>query len=56
MKALAEKCVELCQTIVSLIGSLRTEKGCMRCDFCGGMEDENELRILEEWEHPGEPG
>jgi quinol monooxygenase YgiN len=50
MKILPEKRVELCQTIVSLIGSLRTEKGCLRCDFCRGMEDENELRILEEWD------
>jgi len=50
MKVLAEKRVELCQTIVSLIGSLRTEKGCLRCDFCRGMEDENEPRILEEWD------
>ena len=50
MKVLAEKRLELCQTIVSLIGSLRTEKGCLRCDFCRGMEDENELRILEEWD------
>ena len=50
MKVLAEKRVELCQTIVSLIGSLRTEKGCLRCDFCQSMEDENELCILEEWD------
>jgi quinol monooxygenase YgiN len=50
MKVLAEKRVELCQTMVSLIGSLRTEKGCLRCDFCRSMEDENELRILEEWD------
>ena len=52
MKVLPEKRVELCQTIVSLIGSLRTEKGCVRCDFCKSMEDENELRILEEWDTP----
>ncbi|RPI66351.1 MAG: antibiotic biosynthesis monooxygenase [Geobacteraceae bacterium] len=50
MQVLAEKRVELCQTIVSLIGSLRTEKGCVRCDFCKSIEDENELRILEEWD------
>ena len=50
MQVLAEKRVELCQTIVSLIGSLRTEKGCVRCDFCKSMEDENELCILEEWD------
>jgi quinol monooxygenase YgiN len=50
MKVLAEKRKELSQTIVSLIGSLRTEKGCLRCEFCQGMENENELRILEEWD------
>jgi quinol monooxygenase YgiN len=50
MKVLAEKREELSQTIVSLIGSLRTEKGCQRCDFCQSMEDENELCIFEEWD------
>ena len=50
MKVLAEKRKELSQTIISLIGSLRAEKGCLRCDFCQGMEDENELCILEEWD------
>ena len=50
MKVLAEKRKELSQTIVSLIGSLRAEKGCLRCDFCQDMEDENELCILEEWD------
>jgi quinol monooxygenase YgiN len=50
MKVFSEKQKELSQTIVSLIGSLRTEKGCLRCDLCQGMEDENELRILEEWD------
>ena len=50
MKVLAEKRKELSQAIVSLIGSLRTEKGCRRCDFCQNMEDENELCILEEWD------
>ena len=53
MKVLAEKRVELSQTIVSLIGSLRTEKGCRRCDFCRSVEDENELCILEEWDTRG---
>jgi quinol monooxygenase YgiN len=46
MKVLAEKREELSQTI----GSLRTEKGCQRCDFCQSMEDENELCIFEEWD------
>jgi quinol monooxygenase YgiN len=42
MKVLAEKRRELSQTIALLIGSLRTEKGCRRCDFCRSMEDEME--------------
>jgi quinol monooxygenase YgiN len=50
MKVLAEKRKELCQTIALLIGSLRTEKGCGRCNFYRSMEDENELCILEEWD------
>jgi quinol monooxygenase YgiN len=50
MKVFAEKRKELSQTIVSLIGSLRTEKGCLRFDFCQSMENENELCILEEWD------
>ncbi len=50
MKVLAEKRKELSQTIASLIGSIRTEKGCKRCDFCQSMEDENELCLLEEWD------
>ncbi len=52
MKVLAEKQKELSQTISSLIGSIRTEKGCQRCDFCQSMENENELSLLEEWDTP----
>jgi len=50
MRVLAEKRKELSQTISSLIGSIRTENGCRRCDFCQSMEDENELSLLEEWD------
>ena len=50
MKVLAEKRLELSQTIASLIVSIRMEKGCQRCDFCQSMEDENELYLLEEWD------
>lgn len=50
MKVLSEKHLELSQTIASLIGSIRTEKGCRRCDFCQSTEDENELCLLEEWD------
>ena len=50
MKVLSEKRMELSQTIGSLIGSIRTEKGCRRCDFCQGMEDGNQLFLLEEWD------
>jgi quinol monooxygenase YgiN len=50
MKVLSEKRMELSQTIASLYGSIRMEKGCRRCDFCQDMEDENRLFLLEEWE------
>jgi len=42
--------MELSQTIASLIGSIRMEKGCKHCDFCQSMEDENRLFLLEEWD------
>ncbi len=49
MKVLSEKRLELSQTIASLIGSIRMEKGCNRCDFWQSMENGNELYLLEEW-------
>ena len=42
--------MELSQTIASLSGSIRMEKGCRRCDFCQSIEDENRLFLLEEWD------
>ena len=50
MKVLAEKRKELSQTITLLIGSVRKEKGCGRCDFYRSMDDENELCLFEEWD------
>ena len=50
MAVYPEKRKELTQTIFSLIGSIRTEKGCRRCDFCQSVEDENNLSLLEEWD------
>jgi len=49
MKVLSEKRLELSQTIALLIVSIRTEKGCKRCDFCQSTEDENKFWLLEEW-------
>ncbi len=50
MKVIPEKRMELSQTIASLIGSIRTEKGCERCDFCQNIENENGLYLFEEWD------
>jgi quinol monooxygenase YgiN len=50
MKVVSEKRLELSQTIASLSGSIRMEKGCRRCDFCQGIEDGNRLFLLEEWD------
>jgi quinol monooxygenase YgiN len=53
MKVPSEKRMELSQTITSLSGSIRIEKGCRRCDFCQSIEDENRLFLLEEWDTQG---
>ena len=50
MKVISEKRKELSQAIASLIGFIRTEEGCQRCDFSQSMENENELSLLEEWD------
>jgi quinol monooxygenase YgiN len=50
MKVLTEKRKELSQTIISLLGSIRTKKGCRSCDLCQSLQNEDELCLLEEWE------
>jgi quinol monooxygenase YgiN len=50
MKVVSEKRMELTQTIASLSGSIRMEKGCRRCEICQSIEDENRLFLLEEWD------
>jgi quinol monooxygenase YgiN len=50
MNVLSDKRMELSQTITSLSGSIKMEKGCQRCDFCQRIEDENRLFLLEEWD------
>ncbi|MGA3086908.1 MAG: antibiotic biosynthesis monooxygenase family protein [Thermodesulfobacteriota bacterium] len=50
MRVFPEKKLELSQTIASLIGSIRAEKGCWRCDFYQSIENENQLNLLEEWD------
>jgi quinol monooxygenase YgiN len=50
MRVPSQKRMELLQTITSLIGFIREEKGCKRCNFYEGIEDENELCLLEDWD------
>jgi len=50
MNVFSEKRLELSQTISSLSGSIRMEKGCQRCDFCQSIENENKFFLLEEWD------
>lgn len=50
MTVLSVKRKEFSQAIQSLVGFIRDEKGCRRCDFCRSMENENELLLLEEWD------
>jgi quinol monooxygenase YgiN len=53
MNVLAEKLMELSQTLVSLVGAIRTEQGCIRCDLWHNIENENELCLLEQWDTSG---
>ncbi len=50
MKVTSEKRMELSQTIASLSSLIGVEKGCLRCNFCRSVEDENRLFLLEEWD------
>jgi quinol monooxygenase YgiN len=50
MKVLPDKRIELSQTIDSLSGSIKLEKGCKSCDFCQSINDENSLYLLEKWD------
>ena len=50
MKVVSEKRRELSQAIASLSSSIKTEKGCRRCDVCQSIDDENRLFLLEEWD------
>ena len=51
MKVLPEKRKELLQTLTSLVGAVRTQNGCRRCEFCVSTEDENEFCLFGEWEN-----
>jgi quinol monooxygenase YgiN len=53
MKMSGEKRQELTQTVTSLLSTISTEKGCGRCDFFQGIEDENILCLFEEWDTAG---
>lgn len=50
MKVIPEKRMELSQTMTSLSGSIRRERGCNRCECCQSIEDEDRLFLLEEWD------
>lgn len=50
MKVLPNKRLELSQTIALLIGAIRAEKGCLRCDYCHTVKNENEIFLIEEWD------
>lgn len=49
MKVSAKNRKELSQTVTSLLRTIRTEKGCGRCDFFHHLEDKNNLCLIEEW-------
>ncbi|HEY6011553.1 MAG TPA: antibiotic biosynthesis monooxygenase family protein [Nitrospirota bacterium] len=50
MKVPAEKRKEVLQTVKAILGPIRRERGCIRCNCYVDVEDESELFIEEEWE------
>jgi quinol monooxygenase YgiN len=50
VRARTETRREFLQTVQSLIGPTRREKGCMSCHWYTDIEDENTFSLVEEWE------
>ena len=50
MNVLQEKQKELVQTILSMIGPMENEAGCLSYALFCNIEDKNHLNLLEEWQ------
>ena len=50
MNVLPEKQKELVQTLLSMVGSMETEAGCLSYALYCNMGDQNLLNLLEEWQ------
>jgi len=50
MQVLAEKQKEVLQTLLSLMGPMEKEPGCLSCALLSDIKDKNRLYVLEEWE------
>jgi quinol monooxygenase YgiN len=50
MNVLPEKQKELVQTLLSMMGSMEKETGCLSYALFGNIEDKNLLNLLQEWE------
>lgn len=50
MNVLQEKQKELEQTLLSMIGSMEKETGCLSASLSCNMEDKNLLNFFEEWQ------
>ena len=50
MEALPEKCLELKQTLLSLVESTRKKKGCLSHDVLQDMENNNGFSLIELWD------
>jgi quinol monooxygenase YgiN len=50
MNVLPAKQKELVQTLLSMIGPMQNEAGCLSYDLFSNIEDENFLNLIEEWQ------
>jgi quinol monooxygenase YgiN len=47
-----DKRQEILQTVSSLAGTIRKERGCRRCDFYVDIENTDAFLLIEEWDSP----
>ena len=50
LNVLADKQLEITQTLVSLIEPVTREKGCKGCSVFSDIQDKNRLCLIEEWQ------